>query len=279
MIRVVLPTDFSKNAEHAISYAVKTLADSTCTFYLMHAYTPPVYRVDYTLGSPGQLGLPDDEKYKAEQALEKTKKKIKELHNVPKHTFVTHAAFNSLESEIAEITQKENIDFIVMGTQGATGAKEIFFGSNTVHVIQKATIPVLAIPSVFEYRPPYNILFPTDFEVDYRKSNIDFLVQLLKLWHSKLHIMHVASPEGLDSDQIKHKASLEGMLLEHNHEFYDLPDQELIGAINYFQENTPVELLAMIKNKHSFLERLFLEPVIKNIGFHGKVPFLVLPYN
>ena len=79
MFKVVLPTDFSENAFHAISYAVKLLENSTCIFYLVHAYTPAIYRVDYTLGSPGQLGLPDDERYKAEEALEKTRKRIRKI--------------------------------------------------------------------------------------------------------------------------------------------------------------------------------------------------------
>ncbi len=279
MIKVVLPTDFSENAFHAISYAVKLLEHSTCIFYLVHAYTPPMYRVDYTMGSPGQLGLPDDERYKAEEALEHTRKKIKAKFNVSKHTFVTHAAFNSLGDEIASISQKENIDFIAMGTQGATGAKEILFGSNTVRVIQRSKIPVLAVPFDFEYESPSNILFPTDYEVDYKKAHLDFLLKFSKLSHSKLHIMHVTSPEGLDMTQEKHKTYLEGRLLEHKHKFYDLPDQELIEAINSFQKDHPVALLAMIKNKHSFLERLFVEPIIKNIGLHSKVPFLVLPFN
>lgn len=273
MIKIVLPTDFSENAFHAISYAVKLLENSTCMFYLVHAYTPAIYRIDYTLGSPGQLGLPDDERYRAEEALENTKEKIQAQFNVSKHTLVAHAAFNSLTDEIASISQKENIDFIVMGTQGATGAKEILFGSNTVHVIQKSDIPILAVPSGFEYEPPRNILFPTDYEVDYKKANLDFLLKFSRLWHSKLHIMHVTAPEGLNIDQTDHKTYLQGKLLEHNHKFYDLPDQELIEAINGFQQETPVEMLAMVKNKHSFLERLFVEPIIRNIGFHSKVPF------
>ncbi|MBA4743666.1 MAG: universal stress protein [Muricauda sp.] len=279
MIKVVLPTDFSENAFHAISHAVKLLENSTCTFYLVHTYTPAIYRVDYTLGSPGQLGLPDDERYRAEEALENTRERIQAQFNVSKHTFVTHTAFNSLTDEITSISQKESIDFIVMGTQGATGAKEILFGSNTVHVIQKSDIPILAVPSSFEYETPRNILFPTDYEVDYKKVNLDFLLKFSRLWHSKLHIMHVTAPEGLNIDQTDHKTYLQGKLLEHNHKFYDLPDQELIAAINGFQQETPVEMLAMVKNKHTFLERLFVEPIIKNIGFHSKVPFLVLPIN
>ncbi|MCR9228134.1 MAG: universal stress protein [Flavobacteriaceae bacterium] len=279
MITIVLPTDFSENAFHAISYAIKSLEDHTCTFYLVHAYMPPVYRVDYTLGSPGQLGLPDDQRQRAEEALEETVERIKSQFNESKHTYITHTALNGLSDEIESISGKEPIDLIIMGTQGATGAKEILFGSNTVHVIQKSKTPVLAVPNDFEYKPPRNILFPTDYEVDYIKAHLDFLLRFSKLWHSKLHIVHVSSAEGLDREQMDNKAHLEGKLLEHNYEFYDLPDQELITAINNFQEKSSVELLAMVKNKHSFLERLFLEPMIKKIGMHSNVPFLVLPLN
>lgn len=279
MMRIVLPTDFSENAFNAIVYAAKLFKDTTCIFYLLHAYTPPIYRVDYTLGSPGQLGLPDDHRYSAEAALEKTKKRIKAKFDNPRHEFMTHAAFNTLEDEIKTMVIKENIDLIIMGTQGATGAKEILFGSNTVHVLKKAIVPVLAIPSHFDFTPPKRIVFPTDYEVDYAHTDLDFLLHLSKLWGAKLHVMHVSTPDGLTPLQKTNKANLQKMMHQHAHEIHDLPDQELVEAINAFQEEVPVDMLAMVKNKHSFLERLFVEPVIKNIGLHSKVPFLVLSYN
>ncbi|RIV71348.1 universal stress protein [Flagellimonas aequoris] len=279
MMKIVLPTDFSENAFHAISYAARLLENTTTVFYLMHTYTPPVYRVDYALGSPGQMGLPDDFRYAAEAQLDKTRERIKEQFDNPKHTFITHAAFNTLEDEIRLFSMKENVDLIIMGTQGATGATEILFGSNTVHVLKRTQIPVLAIPADYEFEAPEEILFPTDLEVDFDKVDIAFLLEFAKLWHSKIHIMHVALPEGLTEEQENNRAKLEGLLLEHNHAFHNLPDQELIMAINSFQEEITAEILVMVKNKHTFLERLFMEPVIKNVGLHSTIPFLVLPYN
>ncbi len=279
MLRIVVPTDFSENAFNAIAYAARLLKDTTCVFYLLHAYTPPIYRVDYALGSPGQLGLPDDHRYSAEAALDKTRKQIKAKYDNPRHEYVTHAAFNTLEDEIKTMVIKENIDFIIMGTQGATGAKEILFGSNTVHILKKAIVPVLAVPSNFDFTPPKSIVFPTDYEVDYAKTDLDFLLHLLKLWDSKLHIVHVSTPDGLTSLQKTNKANLQKLIQEYAYETHDLPDQELVEAINAFQEEVPVDVLAMVQNKHSFLERLFVEPIIKNIGLHSKVPFLVLSYN
>lgn len=279
MLRIVLPTDFSENAFNAIAYAARLFKDTTCIFYVLHAYTPPIYRVDYALGSPGQLGLPDDHKYAAEQALDKTITRIRSKFDIPKHEYVSHAAFNTLEDELKSFVNKENIDLVIMGTQGATGAREILFGSNTVHVFNKAIVPVLAIPSDFGFIPPKKILFPTDYEVDFNKAAVEFLLMLSKLWESKIHVMHVTPPAGLSSQQKKNKMALEKLMKGSAHTIHHLPDQELIEAINGFQEEVPIELLAMVKNKHSFLERLFIEPVVKNIGLHSKVPFLVLPYN
>lgn len=279
MMRIVLPTDFSDNAFHAISYAAKLFKNSTCIFYLVHTYTPPAYRVDYAMGSPGELGLPDEFKYLAEEQLEQTRKRIKKAFDNPKHSYVTHAAFNRLEDEILDVVQKENIDLVIMGTQGATGAKEILFGSNTVHMMNKSNVPVIAVPANYDQETPERILFPTDFEIDFNRANLDFLLQFAKIQHSKIYVLHVSVPEGPTKEQENSRALMEGMMLEQNHEFFDLPDQELIGAINAFQKEHAIDLIAMVRNKHSFMERLFIEPVIKNMGLHSDIPFMVLPYN
>lgn len=278
-MKIVLPTDFSENAYHAISYAAKFFEHSTCIFYLVNTYTPPVYRVDYELGSPGQLGLPDDFRYVAEEKLDKVRTRVREEFKNPKHTYITHAAFSRLEDEILNVVQKENVDLVIMGTQGATGATEILFGSNTVHVISKSNVPVIAVPSEYGLHAPERILFPTDFEIDFKEANIDFLLKFAKLGHSKLYVMHVSPPEGPTIEQENNRAVLEGMLLEQNHEFFDLPDQGIIEAINAFQKEHSIDFLTMIRNKHSFMERLFVEPIIKNMGLHSTIPFMVLPYN
>ncbi|SDE44401.1 hypothetical protein SAMN05421636_10588 [Pricia antarctica] len=59
--------------------------------------------------------------------------------------------------------------------------------------------------------------------------------------------------------------------------FHDDPDNGIIAAVNEFQQKTKINLLVMVQNKHTFMERLFIEPVIKKIGFHITVPFMVTP--
>ncbi|WP_435625288.1 universal stress protein [Flagellimonas sp.] len=279
MLNILLPTDFSDNAQNAIDYCLQLYKDTTCQFHLMHVYTPAIYRVDYALGSPGQIGFPDDYKYYTESRLEKVKKKVETKFNNPRHTFLIHSAFNHLVGEVQEMTENKTVDLVAMGTQGATGAKEIFLGSNAVHVLKKSKAPVLVIPQECNFKSLENILFPTDFEVDYGLTDLYFLQDLVKLHSSKLHIMHVAVPEGLTAEQEKYKAVLFNMLKDMDYVYHNLPDQELIEAINSYETEHNIGLLTMVRNKHTFMERIFIEPTLKKIGFHTSIPFMVFPYH
>ncbi len=276
MTRILMPTDFSDNSFKAIQYALLVYKDIKCSFYLLHTYTPPVYQTEYLLGSPGLIGLGDVMHETSMTQLEKLKSRLENQYENDKHTFIVHTAFNTLLGEISEIVTNEKIDLIVMGTQGATGAEEILFGTHTVHVIKKAKCPVIAVPPNYEYEAPKEILFPTDYEIDYRKDNITHLLTIARQHKSRINVMHVRTGYDLNVVQEKHKGQLE-KLLGSSVLFHDMPDNGIIEAVNAFQVKEKINLLVMVQNKHTFMERLFIEPVIKKIGFHISIPFMVLP--
>ena len=276
MTRLLLPTDFSDNSIEAIQYALMVYKDVECTFYLLHTYTPPVYHTEYLIGSPGQIGLGDILQDSSMTQLEKLKKRLKKQHKNQKHTIVVHSAFNTLLDEISKTVEAEKIDLIVMGTKGVTGAKEILFGTNTVHVIKKAKCPVLVVPPNFEYESPLEILFPTDFEIEYKKERLNQLLEVADEHGSQINVLHVSTGHELTPDQEKQKKSLD-KILGNKALFHDVPNNEIIDAINAFQAKEKINLLVMVQNKHTFMERLFIEPVIKKIGFHVTIPFMVIP--
>ncbi|NJB72165.1 nucleotide-binding universal stress UspA family protein [Saonia flava] len=277
MKRIVLPTDFSGNANNAIDYAMQLFAEEECVFYLLHTYSPAIYRADYMLHSPGQIGLGDIYQEASMTQLEELSARLKKKFKNDKHKFVEHAAFNLLVDEVNEVVEKENIELIIMGTQGATGAKEIFMGTHTMHVIRKANCPVIAIPPNFAYEKPKEILFPTDYEVDYQKEHIKQLLYMAKEHISRINVMYVHSGYDLTEDQLAKKNKLEKLLRNTSYLFHEMPDQEVVSAINNFQLKTKINLLVMIQNQHGFFENLFLKSVIKQIGFHTNVPFMVFP--
>jgi len=278
MKKILLPTDFSDNAQNAINYTLNLYKDESCTFYLLNTYTPIIYSYDYQMNAGGYLGeIADVVRDNSIRKLNEVEETIKEKFNNPKHHFEIVSSFNLLTDEIKDKLEQFSIDLIVMGTKGATGAKEILFGSNTIHIIQKVKCPVLAIPDGHFFEEPKEILFPTDYKVDYSTKQLESLNSIATLFDSRVHVLHVSHDVDLTKIETKNKEKLEDLLLDVKHASYSVEDQVIPQAINEFQKSTYVQLLMMVNNKHSFFENLFFKPVINQIGFHLNIPFLVIP--
>ncbi|NNF81705.1 MAG: universal stress protein, partial [Flavobacteriaceae bacterium] len=144
--RILLPTDFSENAWNAIDYAVNLFKDEDCIFYLLNTYTPVIYHVEYVLVNPAQFGMGDPIRENSERCLHSIRDRILKENKNPRHKIECISAFNTLIPEILEVVNQKSIDLVVMGTKGATGTKEVLFGSNTVHVFKGVNCPVMAIP-------------------------------------------------------------------------------------------------------------------------------------
>src|SRR5680860_799480 len=277
MIKILLPTDFSENAYNAIKYAVELFENEESNFYLLNTYTPVLYDTEYILYSPSPLSLHEIYRNKSLKGLEKIERQInKDLPN-SKHKWELVSSFNMLSDEIKIQVKEKKIDLMVMGTQGATGARMILFGTHTVHAIKKASCPLLAIPSGFKFKTLKNILFPTDYDLKFTDKYLNFLKRLIEKHASTIHIVNVYFGIPLDTEQEKSKKFLIDYFKNIQHEFYKIEKSSVPEGIDEFQNKNPVDLLVMISNKHSFFENLLFRPVINEIGFHIKIPFLVIP--
>ncbi len=277
MKRVLLPTDFSSNAHNAIVYALELYKHVPCTFYLVHTYGIPIYGMEYNMIDPYEMDFLDHYQKEKKERLNALREELKASHANPMHKFIVHTAFNTLEDEVRQLVAKKGVQMIVMGTKGATGANKVWFGSNTVHVIKKSTCPVLAIPENFHYEKPKEILFPTDYEADYKEEVLGELLFLAENNIGCINVLHVSTGYDLNDAQVKNKVILEKLLEPHSHIFHEVSTNEVIKGINDFQLKTKINLLAMVRNKHSFLESLFIKPLVRKIALHLEIPFMVMP--
>ena len=166
---------------------------------------------------------------------------------------------------------------IVMGTQGATGAAQILFGTHTVHAIKRATCPILAIPSRCTFVEPHNILFPTDLDINYNREHLKLLKHLARKHDSVIDILHISFGYPLEKKKEEFKKQLFEFFDDVPYNFHNIEKSTVSEGIYDFQEETNSQLIAMISNKHSFFENLLFRPVINEIGFRIKTPFLVIP--
>jgi len=275
-MNILLPTDFSKNSGNAISYAMELFKNEKCNFFFLHTYTPSFYRMDYMLGGPLFSAIPDSDVDISLAGLEKTLKDVKKSYNNPKHSYNVISAFNTLTDEINEVTIEKEIDMVVMGTQGATGAKEIFLGTNTVYALRKAIAPVLVIPENYTFQKIQKILLPSDYLSNYKDNELSTAIKMVKMNKAKLIVLHVKEEYDLTASQEENKMALYRRLDGLPTTLTELKGSLMPNAIlNYVQKNG-IDLLMMMNRKHSFFERIFEKQNVDQIGFHIKIPFLVI---
>jgi nucleotide-binding universal stress UspA family protein len=277
MKKILLPTDFSNNSWNAIEYALQLFKNETCDFYLLNTYTPVIYHVEYVLVEPAQFGMTNAIRDNALIQLDHFKTKIEKEFNNEKHTINIIAAFNNLISEIKAIVEDKSIDYVVMGTKGATGVREILFGTNTVHVFKNVKCPILAIPDGFEFETPHEVLFPTDYQIKYKDHHIKPILDIIMPHSTRVNILNASYGYELSEEQEDNKKALEKYFEKSAYLFQSASNQTVEEGINNFQLKRKVNLLVMINNKHSFFENLFFKNAINQIGFHLNIPFLVIP--
>lgn len=277
MKKILLPTDFSDNAWNAITYAIQLYKNEKCNFILLNTYTPIVYQVEFMQSSEPQFQLMETIKETSKKRLQDLVEKIESEFPNLNHQFTTISSFNTLTSEISELYEGNVMDLIIMGTKGASGVKEVLFGSNTMQVLNNVKCPVIAIPSDFDFEKPHELLFPSDYEIDFKDQHLDPLIDIANLYNIRINIMHVHYGETLTERQESNRKKLEEKFKGIAHLFHNIKNKNIPEAITEFQIKTRVNLLVMINNKHSFFENLFFKSNIKHIGFHLNVPFMVIP--
>jgi nucleotide-binding universal stress UspA family protein len=277
MKRILLPTDFSENSYNAIKYALQLLKNDVCEFHLLHTYTPAIVSAGSMLDSYSIITIQQIAQDNAQKNIDTLKERmLKDFHN-ENHSFTAITSFNMLIAEMCNIIEEHDIDFVVMGTQGATGAKEIFIGTHTMFALKKISCPLIAVPANFNYEAPKEILFPTDYKLDHNNKYLSLLRDICNTHVSRLHILNAYYGNPFTTAQENTQSFLDTYFKNNAHLFHIAEGTDIMGAVEKFQEKTMINFMVMIHNKHHFFENMLFKPVINQVVYHTNVPFLVIP--
>ncbi len=279
MKRILVPTDFSNNAYSALFYATRMFQNQDCQFFILNTFdvdTPVLTsRIDTSKGELLYQQLSNESKEKLTETFHSIVRETEGFN----HIFETISVSKKLTETINKTIKSKDIDLVVMGTKGVSGIKEVFMGSNTVRVIQKIKdCSVLVVPDEFDFEKPKDIAFATDFKRFYSKEELEPLLQIVSLFDSNIRIIHIHQEEKLDEMQKHNFNSLKEHFKGYNFTFHWVSrfDQKS-EAIHAFLDEMNINMLAMLYYKHSFIEGITREPVVKKIGLQATIPFLVIP--
>lgn len=272
--KILLPTDFSDNAWSATVYALNLFAKEECTFYFLNSVTIKENMLT-NVSTKIIKEIADNET----QELIDLKALAENSQPNPKHSFETILSPKDLNTAIKDAVEKYDINLLIMGTKGATGIKEFFFGSNTMRVVTSIKdCPILIIPEEYDFIKPKQIAFPTDFNRFYHLNEIKQLKYIADLYNSKVRVLHINEEKELNETQKDNLVMLETYLNNNDFSLHWMPKYtEKAKEIDDFIEELNIDILVMVKYKHSLTEKILNEPVIKDIGFHTKIPFLIIP--
>ena len=188
MKKILVPTDFSDQAENALKVAAQLAKTHNAEIYLLHILEIPLHEVD---AMSSHSALPE-----AVYFMKMAHKKFENLLNQDYLKDLTvHEAvdFHEIFKGVFHTCEKHDIDLIVMGSNGVSGLKEMLIGSNTEKIVRTSETPVLVIKKEHETFNVNNYVFASDFKGE-SKETYKKAIEFAEILGAKLHLLTVNTP-------------------------------------------------------------------------------------
>lgn len=262
MTKILVPLDFSEASKNALNYALNLFSSTSIEITLLHVYG--AHSTALVMKSIDRV-LIKDAKAKLKEVTEDISAKA------PNAKVKTVLAKEYAVSSISELADSGNYDFIVMGTKGVSGLKEVFIGSVAGGVISKTEAPVIVVPEDYNYQPFKKIIFALgNVEINNEKT-IQPLKTLTQIEHVELEVLHITK-EG-ESDL---KADLD-ILKDLNPNYTNKSSEGDINKdISNYANSEHADLLCLLRTKRDFFHRLFSGSVTSKQTFDCSIPLLIL---
>src|SRR5690606_31024493 len=136
---IIVPTDFSPNAEMACEYACQVAKVKAYRVHLLHCYTVSSVAGD---GTPTSIEEPT---ILADQKIKEFRDNLQRDH--PELNISSECTRGLIIDKLSELSNTGKFALIVMGASGASQSKSLYWGSTTVAVAAKSEIPVIVVPN------------------------------------------------------------------------------------------------------------------------------------
>lgn len=275
MKNILLPTDFSVNSMNAITYAMRFFEHWECDFYILNVQKVSEYVSDDLMAGSKTDSVYDSIARDNKEEVTKLVKKLSKQYKSQSFSFHGLIDYDDLVSAVDQAIQSHSIDLIIMGSNGATGAKEVLFGSNTLHVIRKIDSPTLIVPQHYKFVNIERVLFSTVVHKDFAVTQITAFKKLLDMHRSQLLILEL-DEDALLSAKKEDNESLKELFPDHPYTYYRLNTIAGVTALNTATQLLKVDLHATFIERTSFLERLIFGSENSTLLYRTSVPLLFL---
>lgn len=257
MTTVIVPTDFSPNANNAALYAGKMLTGNyDVELVLYHVY----------------------EKDGEEEDVNKTLQDLKDLlsqQSIIKIECRAEKGDDFIDS-LDRLARHLDAQLIVMGISTKSKLGQVFFGSNTLKIVQRNVCPVMIIPPEAQYTEKKNVALISDFKDVQKTTPVIPIKNILKIFNPSLHIVNVDSEHyvSLTEEFLQQRQYLLESFQEFRPEFYFIRTFDVHDTIHTFVQDKKIDMLVTIPRHHSMFSNLFKISNTKKLVYESSIPIL-----
>lgn len=272
MKKILVPIDFSDEARYACKVAATIAKQTGSEIILLHMLDIPTDAIDPLESDITRGGAQTILFMKGiHKRFEKLKKQpffegVKLNENVK-----FHKAFEG----VIEESKNHDVDLIVMGSQGATGLKEMLVGSNTEKVVRKSDIPVLVIKQDVENFKVEDIIFASEFS-ETSKKTFQKVINFANIFNAKLHLLFINTVHNFEPTDVTNEKLADFIsdfqMCDYTLNVYnDITIEE--GILN-FGKKISADIIAINTHGRSGLAQLFNESISKELANHALRPVI-----
>lgn len=272
MKKIIVPTDFSKEASYALESAFPLAKKYGATIILVNVIEDPH---DYSFNTMGIVGYTPEENIYIAQLVRKTDERMRALLSDPAYQGVNiefDVKIGKTFDKIYEIVNDHQPDLIVMGSGGSSGIDEVFVGSNAEKLSRYAQAPMITVKSKRDLVNIKNIVYATNL-MEEQEYIIDDLKALQKLYDAKLHILKVFEPVWVNDDEVRERVQ---KFADHfkfqNYTINTYHESDEAEGILAFAGETVADLIAMATHPRKGLGVLLGGMISKNVINHTQIP-------
>ncbi len=181
--QILVPTDFSENARHALDYAIELAKRSSAKLHLLHTPVIPTYLLMDLSYSPGPEAVT--------RILNEAQDALDEQAQLVAAAGVEHFTAireGTVHEVIRDYAREHGVDVVIVGTHGRSGMSKLMYGSVTERVIKTVHTPIIVIP-------PSKVALPSTIVVAYdfsgpSKHAAQVADALHEVFGGPLHLVH-----------------------------------------------------------------------------------------
>lgn len=272
MKKILIATDFSDAARNAGQYGVHLAQAFGASTILFHVYQPLYAAADI----PQYVVSADIRQIALHNLTEEAQ--ILDFERRP--NFFTFAEEGPVAKTIAQKSDENDIDLVVVGMKAKHKGLRRLFGSAVTELVTRSKVPILSVPEDTHFHgiKIIAVAVNADMPVESDLHLLDIVSAMSQQFQASIYVVSISKTKLEEAFHLLNRPyRLMKTLGSNNTLFESMRSKSITDGLTAFIENFHVDMLVMLAPYRNKTERFFHHSITKEMIYHSHIPLLLIP--